>query len=257
MKKERRNGFLAGILVSALVFTLIGSAAAAITKKTLDAEYSGIKIQMNGQYFTPTDVNGNIVEPFAVNGTTYLPVRAISNALGLDVEWDGENNTVLLTGDSGFLDNESALYISGKTLEASMFKVLADIGTSLHYLGAIILYTDIILTTGTGQYDLFSIYYNSIVDSASSIREDLDLANELVNMSYSDNQDMNRIMSNLENAMTSLESAILLVGTYDSNLGTYCDNALEYINLAIDDADNCNYDAMEQIRNFCYDSMNF
>jgi hypothetical protein len=38
-----------------------------------------------------------------VDGTTYLPVRAVASALGLAVEWDGETNTVRLgeTGLSG------------------------------------------------------------------------------------------------------------------------------------------------------------
>lgn len=35
-----------------------------------------------------------MVEPFTVNGTTYLPVRAIGEALGKDVKWDGETKTV-------------------------------------------------------------------------------------------------------------------------------------------------------------------
>ena len=45
----------------------------------------------------PKDVNGNVVEPFIIDGTTYLPVRAICNALGLKVNWNSETNTVELT----------------------------------------------------------------------------------------------------------------------------------------------------------------
>lgn len=42
------------------------------------------------------DVNGNPVYPLLYNGTTYLPIRAVSNMLGLNVDWDGATQTVLL-----------------------------------------------------------------------------------------------------------------------------------------------------------------
>ena len=44
----------------------------------------------------PTDANGDYVEPFIIEGTTYLPVRAIASALDLDVNWDEETSTVIL-----------------------------------------------------------------------------------------------------------------------------------------------------------------
>lgn len=48
------------------------------------------------------DANGMAVEPFAIDGTTYLPVRAVSDAVGLDVEWDQKNQQVKLsTGTEG------------------------------------------------------------------------------------------------------------------------------------------------------------
>lgn len=100
MKKERTKGFISGILVSALVFSLASTAAATIGQRTLNAAYSDIKIELNGKRITPTDANGNVVEPFAVNGTTYLPVRAIGNALGLNVTWDSKTNTAKLEGNT-------------------------------------------------------------------------------------------------------------------------------------------------------------
>ena len=46
---------------------------------------------------TPRDVNGNAIEPFIIDGTTYLPVRGISSALGLGVDWDQNTHTVKLS----------------------------------------------------------------------------------------------------------------------------------------------------------------
>lgn len=94
--KEGR-GFVAGVLTTILVLSLMVTAQASVGKKTMTADYNNIKIELDGQQITPKDVSGNVVEPFAVNGTTYLPVRAVSEALGIDVEWDGSTSTVILS----------------------------------------------------------------------------------------------------------------------------------------------------------------
>lgn len=79
-----------------LCVTMMGSVFAASQQQaTLD--YMDIKITLDGRPITPTDANGNVVEPFAITGTTYLPVRAISTALGLDVKWDPNTKTVQLS----------------------------------------------------------------------------------------------------------------------------------------------------------------
>lgn len=65
-------------------------------KQTIDVDYLDIKLVVNGKEVTPKDANGKVVEPFAYNGTTYLPVRAVGEALGKSVRWDGETKTVHL-----------------------------------------------------------------------------------------------------------------------------------------------------------------
>jgi hypothetical protein len=51
---------------------------------------------VDGAEYVPTNVKGEIVEPFVYNGTTYLPVRAVANAFNKDVEWDGTTSTVYI-----------------------------------------------------------------------------------------------------------------------------------------------------------------
>ncbi|MCI2106157.1 MAG: copper amine oxidase N-terminal domain-containing protein [Intestinimonas sp.] len=94
--KERTKGFVAGILTTALIVSL-GTAAYAAYQKTVALDYTGIKITMDGNVVTPKDANGNMVEPFAIDGTTYLPVRAIAGATGLIVGWNQSTQTVQLT----------------------------------------------------------------------------------------------------------------------------------------------------------------
>ena len=88
-------GLIIGILIASPVNTLAKSLS-----QTVDIVYRNIKITLDGKEITPKDVDGNIVEPFVINGTTYLPVRAIANALGLPVGWDEPTSTVKL-GDQG------------------------------------------------------------------------------------------------------------------------------------------------------------
>lgn len=100
MKREFGKGFAAGLVACALAVGLVSTAFATRGRQTVEADYTDIKIELNGAQLTPTDANGNPVEPFAVNGTTYLPVRAVGNALGLMVGWDGATSTVKLSGRS-------------------------------------------------------------------------------------------------------------------------------------------------------------
>ncbi len=67
--------------------------------ETVSINYRRIKIVLNGEEIIPCDGAGATVEPFimASNGTTYLPLRAVSQALGLNVSWDGVANTVDLS----------------------------------------------------------------------------------------------------------------------------------------------------------------
>ena len=97
--KNQWKGFTLGIVFTLLVVSMIGTSFAAY-KAQATLEYDDIKIVIDGETITPKDVNGNTVEPFIIDGTTYLPIRAIANALGMDVGWDNTTKTVTLTTES-------------------------------------------------------------------------------------------------------------------------------------------------------------
>ncbi len=99
MKKHHR-WFIAGMVFAVILSSIISTAFAAYTRQAT-LNYSGISITLDGKKITPKDANGNAVEPFIIDGTTYLPVRAVANALGLNVTWDGKTQTVgLYTEDA-------------------------------------------------------------------------------------------------------------------------------------------------------------
>ena len=85
-------------LVLACVFLAGASvfAAGSTYTKDITASYPGITLVVDGITVVPKDANGNVVEPFIYQGTTYLPVRAVGEALGMTVSWDGTTKTVYI-----------------------------------------------------------------------------------------------------------------------------------------------------------------
>ena len=89
------------VLAIAIVASLSVAVFASTGTKTAELAYRDIKISLNGKEFTPKDAAGNVVEPFIIDGTTYLPVRAVAEALNLNVECDNATSTVKLTRPEG------------------------------------------------------------------------------------------------------------------------------------------------------------
>ncbi len=120
--KKRLQGLIAGTLIGALVTG--GAAFATVATKQADLYYRDIKIVVDGSEVTPTDANGNSTEPFIIEGTTYLPVRALANALGMEVSWDEETSTVIVSGDKA----DGVANVGTKLFEE--FSALAQEGSS-------------------------------------------------------------------------------------------------------------------------------
>lgn len=79
------------IIASIAALSIIaGSIAAAAfgVQRTINVT-EGVSVFMNGKELEMKDVNGNDVDAFVYDGTTYLPARAISEANGNNVAWDG------------------------------------------------------------------------------------------------------------------------------------------------------------------------
>ena len=82
--------------------------------------YRDIKIVLDGTLIIPRDANGDVVDPFILNGTTYLPLRAVAGALGLGIQWDGPTSTITLT--------------SGAAKAANYGESSGNVGTALYTL---------------------------------------------------------------------------------------------------------------------------
>ena len=134
-----RRAFCA-LLSLALVVALTGTALATKGTQSLQADYTDIKVMLDGEYLVLTDVNGKTVEPFAVAGTTYLPVRAVAGALGLNVEWQADTSTVALTSGGEVTTKTTDTPAKGTTISKTIQADFTDIKVTLD--GTLLTLTD-------------------------------------------------------------------------------------------------------------------
>ena len=82
-------------VVAVLSSLLTVVATGAITKITAHLN-SGITINYNGETQTLKDATGTVLAPISYNGSTYVPVRAVSEIFGENVDWDDATQTIYL-----------------------------------------------------------------------------------------------------------------------------------------------------------------
>ena len=113
---KKKAGFLPSIYVIACIILIIAMSVSTLainTVKQINAVYRDIKLNVNGVEIDPRDVNGNstepfITEPFISGDSVYVPIRAVSEALGMDVIWDSDTSTVYISAKTPSPDCSSA-----------------------------------------------------------------------------------------------------------------------------------------------------
>ena len=110
-----------GIFMLTAVFLILTCANAFAIERTknVQIQFNDIKLIIDGVPVVLKDVNGSDIEPFIYNGTTYLPLRAISEAVGKEVTWDGTTKTIYLGKVSNKSEDDS------EDLSGKMFKYMS------------------------------------------------------------------------------------------------------------------------------------
>lgn len=86
--------FALGSAITASLFLTATPAFAAMVGKTIQVA-TGVNIYVDDQKLIK-DRKGNNAEGFIYNGTTYLPLRAVADAVDKTVQWDGKTSSVYL-----------------------------------------------------------------------------------------------------------------------------------------------------------------
>ncbi|MDD4569971.1 MAG: stalk domain-containing protein [Tepidanaerobacteraceae bacterium] len=84
---------LAGFIVAVMLFSSI--AIGAVGARDIKAYYRNIKIRVNGKI-----IDAGQTEPFIYNNSTYVPIRLVSEALDKVVDWDNNQNIVIINDKS-------------------------------------------------------------------------------------------------------------------------------------------------------------
>ena len=99
MKKRSLSSFIAGAVVALLLVAVVIPVGAAVVGKDITV-FPDVSIFIDDKELNPTDANGNPVEVFIYEGTTYIPLRAVSTSLGKLVQWDNKTRTVYIGSHS-------------------------------------------------------------------------------------------------------------------------------------------------------------
>lgn len=108
MWKWFRQNRVAVVLGVLLVYSLAGNvmAAGGLTEITAHLN-SNIKIALHGQLFEPIEpTDGSRMVPITYKGRTYLPLRAVAEAVGLNVTWDPNTETAYLGNEARTIEKQ-------------------------------------------------------------------------------------------------------------------------------------------------------
>lgn len=98
MKYKKRILCLA--MIAALTVGFIAGAAASTGIFKITAEINpNINYRLNGEKFVPKDMDGSEMDTIIYNGRSYVPLRAVADALDVPVDWDAVTSTIILGED--------------------------------------------------------------------------------------------------------------------------------------------------------------
>ena len=95
----KKNRILSGACALVLAASLTVGALAASQPYTANATLSpNVTVKIDGVEQTFYSAQGKEVHPIIYNGTTYIPLRAVGELMGKNVNWDGATGTASLSG---------------------------------------------------------------------------------------------------------------------------------------------------------------
>ena len=117
---------LAVTVAAVLLIGAVTGVSAVTASRTIEVS-EGVSVYMDGKEIQMTDQQGNPVGAFIYDGTTYLPARAISEANGNDVAWDGDAYRVDITSHTSDASDPNAARVCAEEDKYLIFEVSDDV----------------------------------------------------------------------------------------------------------------------------------
>ncbi|MCL2201183.1 MAG: stalk domain-containing protein [Oscillospiraceae bacterium] len=111
-KHKLTKRFICAVLAAICMLSLTSPLALASTET---------RVFIEGSLIIPRDVQGRVVNPIIVDGTTFLPIRAVGEAFGREIEWDGARQAVIVGTPPASIPARGAnirVFIDGRQLTA-------------------------------------------------------------------------------------------------------------------------------------------
>lgn len=201
MKKK----FLKAVSIALSACLLLGiGAVAAVNSEEITALLSyDVKVEYDGKVQTFKDANNKRVYPIVYEGTTYLPVRAVSNLFKVPVDWNGETQTVILGQDK----NKAPELHNYTSTEFDDLKRYRDNKTYYKYVN--------IKVDDTSKFYYFGGDYQSLYDGQIRIAKVLDPDGKKVKHSNAKFKEGNvEVEKNCDKSTYSCLSGLVKKGTY-------------------------------------------
>lgn len=131
MRRLEWKGVLTGAVVMLLLTGVVYAASGTVPAQLL---YENIRIFLDGDELVPKDANGVTVEPFIIDGTTYVPIRAISEAYDKEVSWDEEKKEIHINSAGYQPDGEPPALTTDDMQEAVFLSVVLPGGQKVYPL---------------------------------------------------------------------------------------------------------------------------
>ncbi|MGX4584008.1 stalk domain-containing protein [Paenibacillus chitinolyticus] len=177
--------------------------AGVVSASSINGDYKGnsiVKVKVNGN-FVNSDVPG-----INLDGTTMLPVRAISEALGAEVKWDQNTYTASISSSPRSSSaNEDIRNIKMYSKLAEQYKRIIVLGDAIANLSNMLSYSETaimndvdnakVLANATKQINNAVNMYNTTMETTNAVKKEAESSNiegaymydaELIFKEYSD-----------------------------------------------------------------------
>ncbi|BBI32445.1 copper amine oxidase N-terminal domain-containing protein [Cohnella abietis] len=106
----KKSVFVSTLLACSLVFTTVGVTASNGIQNITAALNKNIKFVLDGSSWQPKDPKGNNLSALVYNGSTYVPLKSVSEALGAEVDWNPKTTTITINSGG---DQSGIPYLDG------------------------------------------------------------------------------------------------------------------------------------------------
>lgn len=139
---KKLSSFIAGVMTTVLLLALFVPSFAASTLQTIEVVTNGVNISIDGNIiskigegYVREGTESEICSSISFQGTTFVPIRRVSEILGINVDYDNNTKTVLLTTNNYELGKDTDAVTINKATEEEIESAIRKNSTTIKNIG--------------------------------------------------------------------------------------------------------------------------